>query len=75
MSAEALWKQIWTRPGKAAVQIGVDERIREQVDELLVSWLEMKNDSFTLLMKWEIDIRVSAQNQAEEDYEQEDYDD
>lgn len=70
MSAEALWKQIWTRPGKAAVQIGVDERIREQVDELLVSWLEMKNDNFTLL---EIDIRVSAQNQAREDYEQEEH--
>jgi hypothetical protein len=72
VSAEALWKQIWTRPGEATVQIGVDERIREQVDELLVSWLEMKNDNFTLL---EIDIRVSAQNQAREDYEQEDYDD
>lgn len=70
MSAEALWKQIWTRPGKAAVQIGVDERIREQVDELLVSWLEMKNDNFTLL---EIDIRVSEQNQAREDYEQEEH--
>lgn len=71
MSDKALWKQIWTRPGKAAVRIEGDERIREQVDELLVSWLEMKNDNFTLL---EIDIRVSAQNQAREDYEQEERD-
>lgn len=73
MSAEALWKQIWTRPGKAAVQIGVDERIREQVDARVPARLMMENDEFDFSL--EIDIRGSAQDQAEEDYEQEDYDD
>jgi hypothetical protein len=68
VNAEQIWMQIWTRPGLAtSLLIRADERIREQVDELLVSWLEMKNDNFTLL---EVAIRMSAQNQAMEDYEQ-----
>jgi hypothetical protein len=67
VNAERIWKQIWAGPGFATGQIRVDERIKEQVDELLVSWLEMKNDNFTLL---EVAIRMSAQNQAMEDYEQ-----
>ena len=66
MNAEQIWMQIWTRPGLAtSLLIRADERIKEQVDELPVSWLEMKNDQDAVIR-----ILVSAQNQAMEDYEQ-----